>query len=271
MTVTNGVDADRLRSLIARVERLEEEKAAIAADIKDVYAEAKSQGYCVKTMRAIVRLRKIEADDRREQEELLELYKGALGMLADLPLGEAAIERDVSPVRKATRRMQAARPDGEPTVSINGKGNIPLGQFMTIANSLESPIGRAVAAGFIAGAKLDQQKAEAAEPTPHDPTTGEVLGDAPAPAPESLGPLRTQEEQPSPSEPRSLTDESPTAFSSSACANPAAGQEVNGQSGRRHSPEVAADEVDDRHPLIADESARHAAARRLLGHQEAAE
>lgn len=71
---------DRLRLLIERIERLEEEKKGIADDVKDVYAEAKAVGYCAKTMRSIVRLRKMKPDDRAEQESLLEIYKAALGL-----------------------------------------------------------------------------------------------------------------------------------------------------------------------------------------------
>ena len=71
---------DRLRLLIERVERLEEEKKGISDDIRDVYAEAKAVGYDVKIMRQIVRLRKMNADDRREMELILETYKAALGM-----------------------------------------------------------------------------------------------------------------------------------------------------------------------------------------------
>lgn len=84
---------DRLRLLIERVERLEEEKKGIADDIKDVYAEAKAVGYDTKIMREIVRLRKMKPDDRREMEAILETYKIALGMLADTPLGEASLRR----------------------------------------------------------------------------------------------------------------------------------------------------------------------------------
>lgn len=73
--------ASRLKSFIERVERLSEEKAGISADIKDVYAEAKGTGFDVKVMRQIVRLRKMEATDRAEQQELLDLYAHALGML----------------------------------------------------------------------------------------------------------------------------------------------------------------------------------------------
>jgi uncharacterized protein (UPF0335 family) len=71
---------DRLRLLIERVERLEEEKKGIADDIKDVYGEGKAVGYDAKTMRQIVRLRKMKPDDRREMEMILETYKAALGL-----------------------------------------------------------------------------------------------------------------------------------------------------------------------------------------------
>ncbi len=74
------VSAEQLRLFIYRIERLEEEKKGIADDIKDVYAEAKGQGYDVKTMRQIIRLRRIEKDARLEQEALLDTYKAALGL-----------------------------------------------------------------------------------------------------------------------------------------------------------------------------------------------
>jgi uncharacterized protein (UPF0335 family) len=75
-----NVAADQLRLFIERIERLEEEKKGIADDIKDVYAESKSNGYDTKTIRAIVRLRKMEAHARQEAEALLETYKAALGL-----------------------------------------------------------------------------------------------------------------------------------------------------------------------------------------------
>ena len=77
--MANATD-DRLRLLIERVERLEEEKKGIADDIKDVYAEAKAVGYDAKIMRQIVRLRKMKPDDRSEMEMLLDTYKAALGL-----------------------------------------------------------------------------------------------------------------------------------------------------------------------------------------------
>ena len=89
----SGASDERLRLLIERVERLEEEKKGISDDIKDVYAEAKSTGYDAKIMRQIIRLRKMEPDDRREMEAILETYKAALGMLVGTPLGDAAIEQ----------------------------------------------------------------------------------------------------------------------------------------------------------------------------------
>ncbi len=82
MTNPGGVAADQLRQIIERIEKLEEEKQAIADDIKDVYAEAKANGYDTKTLRQVVRLRKQEAHEREEQEQLLDLYLHALGMRA---------------------------------------------------------------------------------------------------------------------------------------------------------------------------------------------
>lgn len=76
----NSIAADELRLLIERIERLEEEKKALADDIRDVYGESKARGYDAKTMRVIVRLRKMEAHDRQEAEALLDTYKAALGI-----------------------------------------------------------------------------------------------------------------------------------------------------------------------------------------------
>ena len=75
---------DQLKAVVERVERLEEEKKAIADDIKDVYAEAKAHGFDVKALRAIVRLRKQDTDERKEQDAILETYMLALGMVRAL-------------------------------------------------------------------------------------------------------------------------------------------------------------------------------------------
>lgn len=91
--MSDVIASDQLRLLIERVERLEAEKKAIADDIKDVYGEAKATGFDVKTMRAIVSLRKMDVSTRREAEALLDTYKAALGMLDGTPLGHWALER----------------------------------------------------------------------------------------------------------------------------------------------------------------------------------
>jgi uncharacterized protein (UPF0335 family) len=76
----SGFAAGQLRSLIERIERLEEEKAALASDIREVYAEAKGTGFDTKIMRQVVRLRKLDKADRQEAEAVLDLYLSALGM-----------------------------------------------------------------------------------------------------------------------------------------------------------------------------------------------
>lgn len=78
--MSDNVAAEQLRLFIERIERLEEEKKGMADDIRDVYLEAKSQGFDSKTMRSIVRLRKMEKDARDEMDALLETYRTALGL-----------------------------------------------------------------------------------------------------------------------------------------------------------------------------------------------
>ena len=77
---TGGVAADRLRSIVDRIERLEEERKALANDIKDIYAEGKSAGFDVKVLRQLITVRRKEPADGEEQETLLDLYRRALGM-----------------------------------------------------------------------------------------------------------------------------------------------------------------------------------------------
>ena len=78
--MTEAFAADQLRSFITRIERLEEEKSALAADIREVYAEAKGTGFDAKVMRQVIRLRKLDGPTLQEQEALLDLYKSALGV-----------------------------------------------------------------------------------------------------------------------------------------------------------------------------------------------
>ncbi|MBA75513.1 MAG: hypothetical protein CMO30_09560 [Tistrella sp.] len=80
MTEVGGIAGDVLRSYIERIERLEEEKAGIAANIREIFAEAKGNGFDTKVMRQVLKLRKMEPHDVAEQDELVELYKRALGM-----------------------------------------------------------------------------------------------------------------------------------------------------------------------------------------------
>src|SRR3546814_19765148 len=94
MPDVGGVAGERLRSFIERIERLEEEKAALGADIREVFAEAKGSGFDVKIMRQILKLRKMEQADRQEQEALLDLYMAALGM-GDGQIGRASCRERV--------------------------------------------------------------------------------------------------------------------------------------------------------------------------------
>lgn len=81
MSDAHGVARDQLRSYIERIERLEEEKKTIADDIKDVYGEAKGTGFCTKTLRKVIALRKQDKEERLEQEAILDTYLQALGMI----------------------------------------------------------------------------------------------------------------------------------------------------------------------------------------------
>ena len=87
MSNTGGVAAGQLKSFVERIERLEEEKKGLSDDIRDVFAEAKGQGFDTKVMRQVIRLRKKEPAERQEEEALLDLYMHALGMA---PVAEAA-------------------------------------------------------------------------------------------------------------------------------------------------------------------------------------
>jgi uncharacterized protein (UPF0335 family) len=89
MADTGGVAAGQLRSFIERIERLEEEKKGISDDIRDVFAEAKGNGFDTKVMRQVIRLRKKDTNKRQEEEAILDLYMHALGMVPG-PVAEAA-------------------------------------------------------------------------------------------------------------------------------------------------------------------------------------
>jgi uncharacterized protein (UPF0335 family) len=125
-----GIAGDRLRSFIERVERLEEEKRDLATDIKEVYAEAKGNGFDAKIMRQLVKERRMDKDVLDEQQSLLDVYRRALGMLVDTPLGEAAVEKFEKKAKASRKRVDkivgnfvdgAARPDGD-NVEIRSPG-----------------------------------------------------------------------------------------------------------------------------------------------------
>ncbi len=89
-TRVGGVAVDQLRAIVERIERLEEEKAAIGDDIRDVFAEAKGNGFDVKAIRQLLKLRKLDAAERDAQEGILDTYRRALGMLPSLDDEDAA-------------------------------------------------------------------------------------------------------------------------------------------------------------------------------------
>ena len=88
MSFQGGLSVEHLRQFVERIERLDEEKQTIAEDIKEVFQEAKSNGFDVKTLKEIIKIRKADASDLEEQEYLLDTYKRALGLLPELNEGE---------------------------------------------------------------------------------------------------------------------------------------------------------------------------------------
>lgn len=84
---------NQLQSIIDRIEKLEDDRSLLAADIKEIFTEAKSNGYDVKIIRKVLALRKKDAAQRDEEQALIDTYMSALGMLSDTPLGQAAISR----------------------------------------------------------------------------------------------------------------------------------------------------------------------------------
>lgn len=98
MTNFAGVSGNQLRQYIERIERLEEEKANIANDIREVFAEARSNGFDPKIMRQVIKIRKMNHDERAEQEEVLGVYLHALGMAVDNPDVEDTSSQDVTAV-----------------------------------------------------------------------------------------------------------------------------------------------------------------------------
>ena len=110
MTDVGGVAGERLRSFIERIERLEEERSALGDDLREGYAEAKGTGFDPKIMRQIVRLRKMETNDRAEQEMLLDTYKMALGMIDNFEMPPSGPEKSGAPAQ--TQQAEKSLNDG---------------------------------------------------------------------------------------------------------------------------------------------------------------
>jgi uncharacterized protein (UPF0335 family) len=142
MTTLQAAAQNQLRQFIEQIERLEEEKRALADDIRDKYAEAKALGFDVKTLRQVVKLRKKSTAEREEEAAVLDVYLHALGMLDGTPMGDFVKPQEEAPqatVRKAVKRLaELAKEDGaeqqaltplrrEKTfVSINGGPEVPF-------------------------------------------------------------------------------------------------------------------------------------------------
>ncbi len=119
-TKAGGVAVDQLKSIIGRVEKLEEEKAGIAADIRDVFAEAKGNGFDVKAIRTIIKMRKMDASEREEQETTLDVYLNALGMLAhqnDLFDAETGEVKEAEPDELYGQAVEAVKNENKASVS----------------------------------------------------------------------------------------------------------------------------------------------------------
>jgi uncharacterized protein (UPF0335 family) len=145
-TDVNGVSGKRLIAYIERIERLEEEKKGISDDIKDVKAEAKAFGFDVPTINTIVKLRKLTTEQRAEAEALLDIYKAALGMLFDTPLGEAARRRLSEP--RPTGRPDDAD-EGEPDPSSEEQGPAPVDLFEGVSVDDARSMGTEAATGGV--------------------------------------------------------------------------------------------------------------------------
>lgn len=122
---SDSVAQDQLRAFIERIERMEEEKASIAADIKEIYAEAKGNGFDTKVIREIVRIRKQDASERAEHEAILELYLSALGMTTPIEAAARGL-RDAQAPSQAVQRaaeqfVETAQKLGGVTIKTDGK------------------------------------------------------------------------------------------------------------------------------------------------------
>jgi len=196
------VNADRLKSFIERIERMEEERKAIAGDIRDIYAEAKAIGYDVGTMRKVVRLRAMDAADRAEQEALLDTYWHALQTVdrIDARLAAGESQREVAAaegVSKSTVQRRGPKVESAPASSKTDHSKPEDGDdgITDAAPHGENSTPRPLQAGEVA-ASAAKPVPEGGEgtgthsdeaPGPHDPDMGNPISEDEAPAPPSIG------------------------------------------------------------------------------------
>lgn len=182
----NGpISSDDLRLGIERIERLEEEKKGIADDIKDVYGEYKAKGFCTKTMRRIVSLRKLTPDDRRELEAMLDLYKGALGMLDGTPLGRWAQERleddneaDVEPDDESYAKALTSIVESQNASVAALQQALSIGYKTALALISRMEREGVVSAADSAGRRSVLRKPDGSEVTPEPPAPEPTIDDA---------------------------------------------------------------------------------------------
>lgn len=110
----DGISGERLKVFLDRIERLEEEKRSIGEDIKEIFAEAKGQGFDTKLMRMLLKERRMDPDDLKEQNDMLDVYRRALGMFVDTPLGEAAMRAAEEKVEGPNGEKLRKKKDEEP-------------------------------------------------------------------------------------------------------------------------------------------------------------
>lgn len=143
----SAIARDQLRSIVERIERLEEEKAAIADDIKEVYAEAKANGYDTKTLRAVIRIRKQDSAERQEQEALLDLYLAALGMAVRDEVDHAPQTRE----QRARARTSEAMEDNKEFASELLKAGLiseeAHAEHVRLSDAVANKLGAGVKAG----------------------------------------------------------------------------------------------------------------------------
>jgi uncharacterized protein (UPF0335 family) len=175
MSKPSRIAADHLKSLIERIERMEEEKAGIAADIRDIYSEAKGVGFDAKVMRKVIALRKQDAADRDEQDAILATYLFALGMAPapshHVEIDDGAAEEAVD--KRAVRAIELLR-DGMSIRKVAGETGMGHGTVQRLSKALaRRQIGEV--GGAVPAEAVPQEAGTPAVGTPtHDPDTGEI-------------------------------------------------------------------------------------------------